>query len=58
MTKQKQKSKNNIPDFASRQEMAEWWKTHDLADYADELKPVELKFNENHPNLTKYQYAS
>ena len=36
--------KNKIPKFANRQEMAEWWDTHDVTDYLDELEPVELRF--------------
>ena len=26
-------AKSRIPDFASREEMAEWFDTHDMADY-------------------------
>src|SRR5436309_2573841 len=36
-----------IPDFASRQEMAEWFDTHDMADYWDELKPTKVRFAKN-----------
>ena len=36
----KQPVKNRIPDFKSRQEMAEWFDTHDLAEYQDEFKTV------------------
>lgn len=39
--------KNRIPDFKSRQEMAEWWDTHDLADYQDEFKTVRVKVAKN-----------
>lgn len=40
--------KDPMPDkFASREEEAEFWDTHDIADYWHELKPVELKFSEN-----------
>ena len=39
--------KNRIPDFKSRQEMAQWWDTHDLADYQDEFKTVGAKFAKN-----------
>lgn len=27
--------------------MAEWWDTHDVADYLDELKPVKVTFAKN-----------
>jgi predicted DNA binding CopG/RHH family protein len=39
--------KNRIPTFASREEEAEFWDTHDLSDYWDELKPVKVKFAKN-----------
>ena len=42
--KQKQRT---IPEFASREEAAEFWDTHDIADYWDELKPVKVKFSES-----------
>ena len=36
---------SNIPKFASMEEEAEFWDTHDITDFLDELKPVELKFS-------------
>jgi CopG antitoxin of type II toxin-antitoxin system len=36
-----------IPEFASREEEARFWDTHDLADYWDEFKPVEMRFANN-----------
>jgi|SRR5579863_1434798 predicted DNA binding CopG/RHH family protein len=33
---------SRIPDFASREEEAEWWDTHDVTDYLDELQPVKV----------------
>ena len=41
------KPKEPIPEFKSRQEEAEFWDTHDLADYWDELKPVKVRFAKN-----------
>jgi hypothetical protein len=41
--------KNRIPKFKSRQEMAQWWDTHNVADYLDELKPVDIKFDLEKP---------
>jgi|SoiMethySBSTD1v2_1073268.scaffolds.fasta_scaffold133941_4 CopG antitoxin of type II toxin-antitoxin system len=35
--------KSRIPIFASREEEAEWWDTHDITDYLDELQPVTSK---------------
>ena len=31
---------NKIPDFANREEMAEFWDTHDVTDLLNELTPV------------------
>jgi predicted DNA binding CopG/RHH family protein len=42
-----QGQRSRIPDFASREEMAEWFETHDLADYWDEFKPVKVRFAKN-----------
>src|SRR5579862_3645321 len=36
-----------IPDFASREEMAKFWDTHDASDYWDELKPVRVRVAKN-----------
>ena len=33
----------HIPEFATREEVAEFWDTHDIADYWDDLKPVSLE---------------
>lgn len=41
------KTKSRIPNFKNRQEMAEWWDSHDLADYQDEFKTVKAKFSKN-----------
>jgi predicted DNA binding CopG/RHH family protein len=39
--------KSRIPVFVNHQEEAEFWDTHDITDYLDELKPVKLKFAKN-----------
>jgi hypothetical protein len=36
-----------IPEFASREEEAEFWDTHSLADYWDEFKPLKVRFGKN-----------
>ena len=36
-----------IPEFASREEEAAFWDTHDITDYLDELKPAEVRFAKN-----------
>ena len=41
------KPKEAVPEFASREEEATFWDTHDLADYWDELKPVKVRFAKN-----------
>jgi len=38
------KPKEPIPEFANREEEAEFWDTHDLSDYWDEFKPVKVRF--------------
>lgn len=38
------KPKEAIPHFKSREEEAEFWDTHDFTDFADEFKPVNVKF--------------
>ena len=35
---------SRIPSFASRQEEAEFWDTHDITDYLDELTPSTVRF--------------
>ncbi len=36
--------KSRIPEFKSREEEAAWFDTHDLADYQDEFKTVQVRF--------------
>jgi hypothetical protein len=43
----KQERRSRIPEFASIEEEAAWWDTHDLADYWDEFTPVQVRFAEN-----------
>ena len=48
MTEQKGRRRaSRIPRFASREEEAEFWDTHDIADYRDELKSVRARFAQN-----------
>ena len=53
MTDISQQKKSRIPDFKSRQEMAEWWDTHDVADHLDELKPVKVRFAKKLSHLSE-----
>jgi len=39
----RQNPANHIPDFATREEEAEFWDTHDITDFLDELKPVKVR---------------
>src|SRR4051812_9130297 len=39
----KLEAKKGIPDFATIEEMAEFWDTHDASEYQDELEPVEFE---------------
>lgn len=41
MTEEKTR-KSRIPEFASREEEAEFWDTHDTTDFEDEFKPVQV----------------
>lgn len=41
------KKQARVPDFKSRQEMAEFWDTHDVSDYWEELEPVKLRVAKN-----------
>ena len=36
------KMKSRIPDFKSREEEAEFWDSHSIADYWDEFEPVKV----------------
>jgi predicted DNA binding CopG/RHH family protein len=45
--RKEQQQSNRIPEFKSRAELAEWFDTHDMADYWDELKPVKVRFAKN-----------
>lgn len=47
MTKGKHPKKSGIPEFASREEEAEFWDTHSLADYWDQFRPVHVRFAKN-----------
>ena len=38
---------NRIPDFATREEEAEFWDTHDITDFLDELKPVKVRVSKS-----------
>ncbi|MBI2861441.1 MAG: hypothetical protein HYX89_01330 [Chloroflexi bacterium] len=43
MTQKERRTKEPLPDFQSREEMAKFWDTHDFTDYMDEFKPVKLR---------------
>ena len=38
-------AKKQVPEFKSRQEMADWFDTHDMTEY--DFKPVEVRFAKN-----------
>ena len=42
-----ERPQSRIPKFASREEEASFWDTHDITDYWDELKPVKVRFAKN-----------
>ena len=44
MTNETGRVRDPLPDeFASRAEVAEFWDTHDITDYLDELQPITVK---------------
>lgn len=45
--KKTQPPTSRIPQFATREEEAAWWDSHDITDYLDELKPVRVRFAKN-----------
>ncbi len=47
MTKKERETGSRIPEFRSREEEAEWFDTHDMADYQDEFKTVKVRFAKN-----------
>lgn len=47
MTQKKRQTKEPLPEFQSRAEMAEFWDTHDFTDYMDEFKPAKVHFAKN-----------
>lgn len=44
MTLKQEQQPSRIPEFASREEEAKWFDTHDMADYQDEFKTVRARF--------------
>lgn len=53
-----EQGRSRIPDeSASREEVAEFWDTHDITDYLDELEPVEVKFSQkiNHGVIVTFE---
>lgn len=65
---QKKVKKSRIPDFKNKEEEAEWFDTHDMADYQDEFKTVKARFAKNlseglhirldTPTLEKLRYTA
>ncbi len=47
MTQKERRTKEPLPDFQSREEMAKFWDTHDFTDYMDEFKPTKVRFAKN-----------
>ena len=55
---QSERKKSRIPKFANLVEEAEFWDTHDITDYMDELTPVEFKFSETLANGIVVRFTS
>ena len=47
MAQSEERTNSRIPEFASREEAAEWFDTHDMADYQDEFKTVRMRLANN-----------
>ncbi len=43
----RQENESRIPEFSSREEEAQWFDSHDMADYQDEFKTVKARFAKN-----------
>ena len=43
MNQDSQHTVNRIPEFATRQEEAEFWDSHDFVDFWDELGPIQIE---------------
>ena len=41
------KAKSRIPEFKNREEEAEFFDSHDMADYQDEFKTIKVRFAKN-----------
>lgn len=41
----KEQKKSRIPEFKSIEEEAEFWDTHDITDFLDELEPAEFELS-------------
>lgn len=47
MTKRTKAQPSRIPKFKSYEEKAQWFDTHDMADYQDEFTPVKVRVAKN-----------
>ncbi len=47
MTTKQPEEVRRIPHFATREDEAAFWDTHDTTDYEDEFKPVRVRFAQN-----------
>ena len=48
------KKQSRIPTFNSREEEAEFWDTHDTADFEDEFEPMNVRFANNLSRASRY----
>ncbi len=47
MSQDSQHVDDRIPEFATRQEEAEYWDSHDFADFWDELEHIQIEVGDN-----------
>lgn len=50
--------KGRIPQFTSYEEEAKWWDTHDITDYLDEFKFVEVQVSKNLGHILQIPFDS
>lgn len=50
--------KHQIPKFKTIEEEADFWATHDTADFEDEFKPVQVHFAKNLSDTLNVRFES
>jgi hypothetical protein len=56
--KPEHRSTSRIPEFASREEEAAFWDTHDTTDFEDEFRPIKLRVAKNLTHILQIPFDS